>query len=657
MRKRWNQLGAIMAAAMMMMSACGTTQNAETTTVEMSTAEASAEVGTTAGETGQAEETAPEIPSETQAVSEEDTWDLTEYFTDEAAFEQEISAIRDKEFPILKDKIEKVVDPETLLDVFQYEDALSIRLNHLCNYAIQKTDLNASDSVALKQKNTATLLYQDHDLLITNLNNRLVAMEESFWNKVLEDPALEPYYRQLIRLKKNAQHLLSDEQEKLLQPLYQAQINVQDAANTLNNVDMEYKAIKDPQGQEVTANYNNYRVAMENPDRDYRREYHEAFIGRYQVYRNTFAQNLNAYTTMSEQLARLHHYDSVLDSAMTTDELSEEIYDALLKGAAENVDVLKRENEIRRNFLGYDTLYSYDIRVPMGEAKAPTYTYEEAKKIVKEGLAPLGEDYLAVLDQAFENRWVDVYPAENKATGAYSGGSIDIHPWVLTNYADDYDSVSTLAHELGHAVHQYESEKTQKSDFAKNPTALVSEVASTANEQILSRYMIAHAKDEAEKLYYVQQELGMLHNTFFGQIQFAAFEKKFHEVVEAGDALTADQLDEMYLETTNTYSQGMKVPDYVASYWAAIPHFYYNYYVYSYAMDVAVSCQIAAAISEGDETMLQNYKEFLTAGDSASAPELFARLGVDVTKPDYIKPLIARYQELLDMEEELLDRM
>lgn len=645
-----------MVTAALMLNACGTVQSTEPTTAVTAAAESTepaAQADASGAAVQETEADASGTSTNPQAVSEEDTWNLTEYFADEAAFDAEAAAVTEELLKV-KEMVGQVSDPQTLLEFLQYDDGVSQRIGHMSCYAQQKLDLDASDSTALKQKNTAYTLSQDYSLSMTTLNNRLVGLGDSFWSEVFADANLEPYTRQLTDIKDSAAHLLSDEKEELLMPMYQAQSNINDAAQTLLNVDMEFKTIKDPQGQEVQADYNNYISAMENPDRDYRALYYETFVGRLAAYRNTLAQNLNAYTTMSEQSAKLHNYDSVIDSAMDDAELSEEIYNALIDGARSNMDVRERENELRKKVLGYDTLNPYDGRVPLGDAKAPSYTYEEAKNIIKEGLAPLGEDYVAVLDQAFDNRWIDVYPSDNKITGAYSGMAVDLHPWVLTNFTEDYNSVSTLAHELGHAVHQYESYVTQESVYNQNPTSLVSEVASTANEQILSRYMIEHAKDDGEKLYYVQQELDMLKNTFFGQIMFADFEKQFHDVVAAGGVLTADQLDEMYLETSKLYSPGVEIPEYSASYWGEVPHFYYNYYVYSYAMDVAISCQVASAISAGDETMLKNYKEFLKAGDSASAPELFARLGVDVTKPDYIKPLMERYGELLNMEEELL---
>ena len=585
---------------------------------------------------------------------EADTWDLTEYFADDAAFDAELAELRSAELPAFTEMAAAVCDPETLLSVQRYSDAVTLRLDRLQYYAAQKKSLNATDSTAQMQANAAALLAQDFSLVNTAFTNRLLSMDDAFWTAVFADEALSPYWRQLQKMRDNAAHTLSDSEEALLMPAYQAEANLTTTFTLLDYANLSWPTVTDPDGNAVTADYTNYTAAMLHPDRAYRKAFYTAFMGPYSQYRDTFASNLNAYTTLTEQVAVLHRYDCLLDSVMQGGGLTPEIYDALLQAGRNGTDVLAREAALRKAALGVDELYPYDSSVPLCDVAAPTYSYAEAQALIQSALAPLGQDYTDTLALAFQNRWIDVYPAENKDTGAYSGMAVDIHPWVLTNFTGTYASVSTLSHELGHAVHQYRSYAAQESAFQKNPSSLVSEVASTCNELLLSRYMIEHAASKEEKLYYVQQELRTLKSTFFGQIAYADFERQYHACVENGQALTADSLDALYAENAAVYSPGYMRMDVARSYWAAVPHFYYNYYVYSYAMAISVSCVAADAIYHGDAEMLENYRAYLAAGDSADAPALFQMLGVDVTDPGYTKPLLARYAALLDMEAELL---
>ena len=613
--------------------------------------EAAAPSPTSAGQANASQSISPALPP---VMEEENTWDLTEYFADDTAFDEELQKIREVELPQYKEQALAVKDADSLLSIQQYSDVLSRRLSHLQCYAAQKSSLNAGDSTAQSQQNAVTLLAQDFSLIDTNLTNRLIGMGDAFWKPVFADERLKPYWRQLTKMREDAAYTLSDTEERLLLPAYQAQANIQNTFSMLNYANISFPTIQDPSGAEVVANYTNFSSAMANPSREYRKTFYEALTGTYGTYRDTFASNLNAYITLSEQLSRLHHYQSVLDAATQENGINAEIYDALIQAGKNGTEVLIREGNIRKKALGLDVLYSYDTRAPLGCAAAPSFSYEEAQVLIKSALSPLGQDYGDALEKAFSGRWIDVYPKDGKDTGAYSGMAVDIHPWLLLNYTGDYSSVSTLAHELGHAMHQYKSLSAQTSVYEQSPTSLVSEVASTCNEQLLSRYLIAHASSDEEKLYYVQQELNMLRNTFFSQISYGDFERRIHKLVEDGQTLTADTLDTLYLENLKTYSPAVTITDTTASYWAAVPHFYYNYYVYSYAMAISVSCVVSDAIAGGDEAMLQKYLAFLSAGNTTDAVDLFEGLGVDVTKPNYTEPLIRRYAQLLDMEEALL---
>ncbi len=581
-------------------------------------------------------------------------WDLTEYFKDSAAFENEIRRVDTEALPAFEKLIGEFKDDASLLKTLQAGDSLEFAIDRLNNYAYAKKSLNAADTEAIVQKNSAYGLSQKYSIDATILTNRLLAQDDQFWKNALADESLAAYRYELRKIKEDAAHILSENDEKLLLPADQALTNINQTFDVLIYSEMPIGTVKDPDGKDIKTSYSNYVPAMQNPDREYRSRFYNSFASSYKGMRATYASNLNTFMTLSEGMAKVHHFNSLLDQQTHENDLTPEIYRALITGGRNITSLIGRKNQICQKALGYDQLYIYDTRAPIGASRAPSFSFEEARTLVEQSLSVLGQDYAADLDQAFTKKWIDAYPADNKDTGAYSGLSVDLHPWVLLNFMGNYESVSTLAHELGHAIHQYRSDKNQATCFSREPTSLVSEVASTTNELLLSRYMIDHAVNGEEKLYYVQQELSLLESTFFRQIQFADFEMQAHEKIEAGEALTADSLDQIYEEVLGIYSPNLARLDVTSGYWAAVPHFYYDYYVYSYAMDIAIACHVADKISKGDSEMVRNYRAFLEAGNKAASVDLFNSIGVDVTRPDYIHAFADRYSSLLDLEEELL---
>lgn len=594
------------------------------------------------------------VPSNAEDVPEEYTWDLTEYYADDAAFEASVAHLADVEIPAYRAAVDAISDADTLLAAFKQFDALYENLDRAFNYAQARADLDATDTHATEQVGTVTNLQMSLSVVASAFENKALALDDSLWNGAIDGTDFDPYRHTLANLREDASHVLSDDKEALLVPSYRAASDLMGTFDKLSYSSIEYPIVEGPNGEDVVANYTNFLVAMTDTDRAYRARFLEAYAGVYDRFRDTFAQNLGSSMNLSEQLARLHGYDSFLAQKMRDSRTSIEIYDALIEGARTSTAVVERAAKVRKEALGVDTLFSYDGRVPIGRASVPHFEYPRACELVKDALSVLGDAYARTLDEAFSNRWIDVFPAPHKDTGANAGRAVGIHPWVLTNFTGDYNSVSTLAHELGHAVHQFDSYAAQSGAYNRDPTSVTSEVASTANELLLSHHMIAHAAGPDERLYYVQQELELLNSTFFGQILYADFEKQAHAVVEAGGTLTADRLDDLYALAYRTYRPGFTMIEADDSHWAAVPHFYYGYYVYVYAMDVSVACNVVEKLETGDTGALAAYRDFLRAGDSADTPELFARIGVDVTDPAYIEPLVRRYSALLDEEEELL---
>jgi len=581
-------------------------------------------------------------------------WNLSEIFATDGDFNTEAAALDTEIFPAFRARMQTVDSPESLAVLFGGLDAITRRVNHIQSYASQKADLDARDPAAAAQRVRAQNIFVDYSLIQSSLRSFLLSKDRSFWDALLSAPALIPWRRTLGLIQQRAGHCLSDGDEALLAPSNEALNNIQNVFTTLSYSEMPWRTVQDPDGREVMANYANYSHAMHSPDRAYRETYYRTFLGTVSSYAGTFAQNLSSYAILSEQLARQHRYASLLDSQMQQSELDPSVYECLIEGARANSGILRREFDIRRRALGFDRLYTWDKVAPIGKTAAPSYSYEDAQRAIEGALSVLGTDYVSTLKKAFSEGWIDLCPAPAKATGAYSGGAIDIHPWILSNFTGDYGSVSTLAHELGHAVHQARSYAAQKSEASRDVQPLSTEVCSIANEILLADWLIGQAASPGQKLFFVQQELNLLRNTFFSQVFYADFEREYHRFSEKNEALTARALSSLYLKISAIYYPGYEQAEPEASFWALIPHFYYNYYLYSYAVDVCAACSVAGRIAAGDRALLASYQRFLSAGSSQSSIELFRTLGIDLTGPGYIRALTDRFAALLDIEESLI---
>lgn len=448
--------------------------------------------------------------------------------------------------------------------------------------------------------------------------------------------------------------MLTEEQELLLYPLQKSISGADELFGKLTNIDMEFDTITDSGGHEVViSDLSLSTILSTNPDQEFRKKASEAYNNSYGKYRNTLAQNMDNFIQAEVSFSRFKNYKDAKDAHMSSSHVPADVYTNLIAAVDNNLGSYQRGYELRKKILGLEILYSSDGSYPLSQTKL-SFPYEIAKEHVLNAVAPLGEDYQARMKKAMDERWIDVYPTENKTQGAFSYTYPEGHPFVLLNQIDDYHSMSTIAHELGHAIHSAYSMEEQTSVYNKNPTIFTTEVASTANELLLADYMYANAKTKDEKIFYLTNELFLLNSTFFEQARLAEFEEEMYKCVEEGGILTPDFLEETYAEIGSKYRGPVVETTESSKYgWSTIPHFFYKHYVYQYATSISAACTITKRIQSGEPGAVDAYLEFLKAGDSGSGVDLLKLAGVDMTSEHFADDLIERYNHIIDEIERL----
>ena len=448
-------------------------------------------------------------------------------------------------------------------------------------------------------------------------------------------------------------HILSAAEERLLSAAGEM-ANAPDAiGSVLRNSEMKYPSVLDKDGVEHALTNGSYGPLMESSDRVLRRNTFETLYGRWNEFKNTVAATLDAQFKQLRFFADARKYPDTLTAALDATEVPVEVYTNLIEAVHQNLEQMYRYVALRKKLLGVDELHMYDVYTPIVADAAGNIDFEQAKATVLDALSVLGEDYTDLLREGFENRWIDVYENAGKRGGAYSSGSSRPHPYVLLNQKDTLDSMFTLAHEMGHALHSYHSCKYQPintSDYV----IFVAEVASTCNEVLLMRYLLGKTTDKKERAYLINHFLDSFKGTIYRQTMFAEFELWMGRCSEAGQSLTADLLSEKYLELNKLYFGPEMVMDKgIELEWARIPHFFYNYYVFQYATGYSAAVALANRILTGGAQAVADYKKFLSGGCSTDPISLLKIAGVDMSTPAPVNAALQLFGELIDEMEKL----
>ena len=569
-------------------------------------------------------------------IADQYKWDLTDLYPSEEAFQKAKDATVKKFDGILDFKGKLTKSPQNLLNGLDYHTAIIKEMMRLSSYAGKLSDLDTRDSKYLAMRQEISQLFTQYNSKSSFIDPEILTMNKKKIDKFLtKEPKLEVYKFYLYDLLRSKEHMLSAKEEKIVAEAGLITGASESIYGIFKNADMPYPTVTLSNGKEVLvdqAGYGRYRASANREDR---KKVFEVFFGKFNDFRRTFGTEMDANVKSHLFYTNVRNYDNTLETALDANNIPVKVYYSLIDNVNKNLDSFHRYLNIKRRMMGLDTLYYYDLYAPAVKDIDAEYDYDKAKKMILNALKPLGNDYVKIIKEAFDNRWIDVYPTPGKRSGAYSSGSAyDVHPYILLNYNNLYNDVSTLAHELGHTMQSYLSNKNQPFPTAMYPI-FVAEVASTLNEVLLFNYVYNKTTDDDTKLALLMEYLDGVKGTLFRQTQFAEFELRMHEMAEKGEQITGDSMSELYKNIVRRYyghDQGICiVPDYINVEWAYIPHFYYNYYVYQYSTSFTASTALAEGILDKEPGAVDKYIHFLSAGGSKYPIDLLKDAGVDMT--------------------------
>jgi oligoendopeptidase F len=600
---------------------------------------------------------------ERSQVDEKYKWNLSEIYPSTDAWQKEVNNIS-AEIDKLPDYKGKLGDnAETFYSALKLYFSVLKSLYATSTYSnnLSNEDLNNSANQSLDQQITSistkfgesTAFIEPEILAIPN---------EMIQNFFKEKPELEEFSMYIDNIQRLKAHTLTEPEEKILASFGLVRGNQNDVYGIFTNAEMPNPKIKISSGEEIEltpASYTKYRSL---PNRGDRENVMKSFFNGYGNFKNTLGANLGGKVKMDWVYAKDRKYESSLEAALSRDNLPVSVYITLIDQINKNLPTLYRFLDLKKRMLGVKELHYYDLYVPLVQKVELNYTIDQGEKIIMNSLQLLGNNYVSTLQKAFNDRWIDFMPTIGKRSGAYStGGAYDVHPYILMNWNDDYESVSTLAHELGHTMHSYFSNSNQpfaKSDYA----TFVAEIASTVNETLLNDYMVKNAKNDEEKLYLLGSYLDLLRLTIFRQTSFAEFEWDIHKKVEAGEPITGEDMDAIYYNIVKKYYGNDEghciVDDYIQYEWSYIPHFLgYNYYVFQYATSLIYGTAFVQKMLTDGKPAVDKYYNILKGGGSKYPTELIQDAGIDPMSPEPVTLTMKKMNKVMDEMEEILNRM
>lgn len=550
---------------------------------------------------------------------------------------------------------------DKMLEMMQFTDALYLKGERLYAYASNSSNMELSNPIFIMMKGELQSIYVKAGTKLSFIREDLLKMDEKVVQEYFKkQPKLEIYRKSYEDIIRSRDHILPQEQENILTQTGLFSGVTSEASNLLRDVDMPADEVMLSNGSKVIlnpVNYQKYRASKNPADRTL---VMKTFWRNYKKYENTLASLLDG--AMKQHLfnAKVRKHKDCLNAKLFGDSINENVYHSLIKYMHENLAPLHRFMKLKKELLGLDKMRYEDVYASAVKSVNKAYTYDEAVNLVLEAVRPLGDEYVSALKNGFKSGWVDIYPNKDKQSGAYSDGVYGVHPYVKMNYDGKYDAVSTLAHELGHSMHSYLSNKTQPFTNAQYPIFLA-EIASTFNENMLMDYMLKNEKDDLFKLYILDSYLDQVRGTIYRQTLFAEFELAMHQRVEEGKTLTPDWLNSKYLDLTREYygqDKGvMDVDEYIQNEWSYIPHFYMNYYVFQYSTGMISSMALSKNVLDNVPDAKEKYLGMLKAGGSDYPLEILKRAGVDLTQETVYKDAFKRFDDLLNEMEKLVVKL
>ncbi|WIV10448.1 oligoendopeptidase F [Proteiniborus sp. MB09-C3] len=594
-------------------------------------------------------------PKERKDVDTKYLWNLETLYVNDDAWEDDFKKAKELSKKIKKYKEQIENSSKTLLEVLTLQDELSRITGNIYTYAKMKQDEDTRNSTYQALTDRATGLMVEVEESLSFIVPELLMLDEEKINRYLnETKGLAVYSHYLDNIMRRKNHILTPREEAILAQTGDIATVSENTFGMLNNADLKFPTIKDENGHEVEITHGSYIPLMESKDRKVRQDAFKALYDTYYSYKNTFASTLSGNVKKNIFYSKLRNYNSALEASLDANNIPTEVYHNLIKTVGDNLSSLHKYVALRKKALGLDELHMYDLYTPIVKDIDMKIHYEEGEQIVLKGLAKLGDEYVNIVNEGLNSRWVDVYENRGKRSGAYSWGTYDSNPFILLNYQDTLDNVFTLAHELGHSLHSYYSKKNQPYIYG-GYSIFLAEVASTTNEALLMDYLLKNVKTKEEKLYLLNHYLEQFRGTVYRQTMFAEFELAIHQHVEKGESLTADWLCETYKAlNVKYYGSDIIIDDDIAIEWARIPHFYYNFYVFQYATGFSAATALSQKIIDEGESAIQKYIGYLKSGSSDYPINVLKKAGLDMTTPEPIEEALKLFGELVDKMEELI---
>ena len=587
-------------------------------------------------------------------IPQEDTWALEDLYPSDESWEQALSALtaRQAEAAAFAGKLGE--SGETLCAFLQLVEDVDGQSELLANYAMRKADQDTRNATYQAMVGKLMGVLTAVSAAFSFATPEIMAIpEETLEGFYKAAPGLERYRRYLNNERRRREHTLSAAEERLLAAAGEMANAPDTVFGAFLNADMRYPDAVDSEGKPHALSQSTFVPLEESGDRALRKSAYENLYNTLGGMRNTAAGLLDAQNKQQKFFAEARKYGSAREAAMDRTNVPVSVYDNLIEAVHQNMDKMHRYVRLRKKLLGVEELHFYDVYTPLLKDEPAKIPFAQAKQTVYDALYPLGDGYRAILKEGFENRWIDVYENQGKRGGAYSAGT-KVHPFVLLNYSGSLDSQFTLAHEMGHALHSYLSNKHQN-QIDSDYVIFVAEVASTCNEALLMEYLLKKTTDKKERVFLINHFLDQFKGTIYRQTMFAEFEKFMGAAVDAGQTLTADMLCAEYARLCKLYyGEDMVVDDQIAMEWARIPHFYYNYYVFQYATGYSAAIALSRRILREGENAVKDYLGFLSGGCSKSPIDLLKGAGVDMTSPAPVNDALKLFGELLDEMESLM---
>ena len=598
----------------------------------------------------------PELLKERRELDPQFMWDLTSMYATDEEWEKALST--------LEESIRKaaafqgrLTDAQSIAAYLDAATELGRTLSNLYCYASMRRSEDTRAEAAQSMYARINANYVKAISAIAFAEPEILSLPQQTLDDIADQECLKNHRFTLEKLLRQKPHTLSAAEEQLLAGFGEVFGAPAEIADNLQDADLVFDSVQDGEGHTVEVTGSNYITLQMSQDRTLRERAFRSYYKGYRQHSNTFAAAYAGAVKAATAEAVARHYASSRAMSMAGENIPAEVYDNLVSAVRAHLPAMYRYVALRKKILGLDELHYYDVYAPLVGERKESYTYGQAQQMVLDAVAPLGEDYQALVKKAYAERWIDVYPNKGKSGGAYSSGTYDSNPYILMNFTGTLDSVSTLAHEMGHSMHTWHSNHAQPPQYA-DYTLFVAEVASTVNENLMIEQLLKQEQDPARRLYLLNQYLENFKGTVYRQTMFAEFEREAHAMAERGEALSPAALNSLYAGLVKDYFGPELVMDEEVQYeWARIPHFYRPFYVYKYATGYSTAVALSEAILTEGESAVKRYREFLSMGGSAYPLDELRHAGVDLATPAPVNAALDKFERILDDAEQTLARM